>query len=442
VSVALAVVTTLLVGIVPAWNAARQDLAKGMRESGKGVGAGHKYGWLRHGLVVVEVALSLVLLLGAGLLMRSFAALVSADLGVNPAGLAYVTPRFQTRDEPGNAQRHIYYTNAVARARALDRVVGAALVSGGPYGGWGMAASRPGMQTPPGGARGVFALFCDEHYLGLVGLNPLRGRAFAPADMTSGARVVIISRSLAERYFGQEDPIGKYLDLPDLAKPPASVTDPRFSIVGVVEDVRNQGPNEISWPGVYLPTTVTVTGNTPRRVLVRTTGDAATVVPALERAVRAADPNVPVRSGQTVEEDLQRGLLAQPRFSLVILTVFAIIGLLLVTVGVYGVMAYAVSQRRHEFAIRMALGATGGDVVRSVVRSGAVLLGAGIGIGLAASRVTNGLVSSAVFGSSGADSMLSGAIVVAVIATVGLAACLLPARRASRTSPMAALRQD
>jgi ABC-type antimicrobial peptide transport system permease subunit len=177
-------------------------------------------------------------------------------------------------------------------------------------------------------------------------------------------------------------------------------------------------------------------------VLVRTTGDAATVVPALERAVRAADPNVPVRSGQTVEEDLQRGLLAQPRFSLVILTVFAIIGLLLVTVGVYGVMAYAVSQRRHEFAIRMALGATGGDVVRSVVRSGAVLLGAGIGIGLAASRVTNGLVSSAVFGSSGADSMLSGAIVVAVIATVGLAACLLPARRASRTSPMAALRQD
>jgi putative ABC transport system permease protein len=329
----------------------------------------------------------------------------------------------------------------VARARALDGVAGAALLSGWPYGGREMAASRPGMQAP-GGARGVLALFCDEHYLGLVGLHALRGRAFAPADMTSGARVAIISRALADRYFGQEDPIGQYLDLPDLAKAPASVTDPRFSIVGVVEDVRNQGPNQIPRPGIYLPTTVTMDGNTPRLVLVRTTGDAATVVPALERTVRAVDANVPVRSGQTVEGQLQRGLLAQPRFSLVILTVFAIIGLLLVAVGIYGVMAYAVSQRRHEFAIRMALGATGEDVVRSVVRSGTVLLGAGVGIGLAASRVTNGLVSTVVFDARGDDSMLSAAIVVAVIAAVGLTACLVPARRASRTSPIAALRQD
>jgi hypothetical protein len=131
VRVALAVVTTLLVGNRACLNAARQDLAKSMRESGKGVGVGHRYGWLRHGLVVVEVALSLVLLFGAGLPMRTFAALVSADLGVNPAGLAYVTPRFQTRDEPGNAQRHLYYANTVARAEP-STAWSEPLVSGSP----------------------------------------------------------------------------------------------------------------------------------------------------------------------------------------------------------------------------------------------------------------------------------------------------------------------
>lgn len=180
----------------------------------------------------------------------------------------------------------------------------------------------------------------------------------------------------------------------------------------------------------------------PIVIMVRTSGDADAVVPALERAVRAVDPNVPVRSGETVEGDLRRGYLAQPRFSLVVLTAFATIGLLLVAVGVYGVMAYAVSRRSQEFAIRMALGATGKDVVRAILRLGIVLLGAGILIGLAASVVTNRLITDAVVGLSVTSSTLPGVVAVAVLAVVGLAACLIPARRASRTSPMAALRQD
>ena len=441
-SLALAVVTTLIVGIVPAWNASRQDLANGMKESGKGTGAGHKHGWIRQGLVVAEVALSLVLLLGAGLLIRSFATLVSTDLGVDPAGIASVFPRFEHRDTPGIAQRHLYYADALARARTVPGVTEAALVSTWPYGGWPMAAARPGVE-PPAGARGVIATLCDEHYLGLVRLHPLRGRAFTPADISSAAHVVVISRSLAERYFGQEDPLGQYLDLPDLAKAPALLTDTRFSIIGVVEDVRNQGPSEVPWPGVYLPTTLTAAGNTPRRIVVRTAGDAASVLPALERAVRAVDLDVAVRSGITLEDALKRSFHAQPRFSLIILTAFAAIGLALVAVGVYGVMAYAVSRRAQEFAIRMALGATSEDVVRTVVRAGAVLLGAGIVIGLAASQVTNRLVvSNVVMESAGADVLWSGLGAVAVIALVGLAACLIPARRVSRMSPMAALRQD
>ena len=248
---------------------------------------------------------------------------------------------------------------------------------------------------------------------------------------------------LAERYFGQDNPIGQYLDLPDLARTPVFMMDTAFSIIGVVKDVRNQGPADVPWPGVYLPTTLTAVGNTPRMILVRTTGDPTTVVPGLERAVRAADLDIAIRNGGTIEDDMQRIFHALPRFSLAILTAFATIGLLLVAVGVYGVMAYAVSRRSQEFAIRMALGATEDSIVRAVVRSGAVLLGAGIVIGLAASRVTNELVlSNVVLGSSETDATLSVVAAVAVIAVVGLAACLIPAQRASRISPMAALRQD
>jgi ABC-type antimicrobial peptide transport system permease subunit len=165
--------------------------------------------------------------------------------------------------------------------------------------------------------------------------------------------------------------------------------------------------------------------------------------PPLERAVRAVDLDVAVRSGLTLDDALKRSFHAQPRFSLVILTAFAAIGLALVAVGIYGLMAYAVSRRAQEFAIRMALGATSEDVVRTVVRAGIVLLGSGIVIGLAASQMTNRLVVSyVVMDAAGADVLWSGLGAVVVVALVGLAACLIPARRVSGMSPMAALRQD
>jgi putative ABC transport system permease protein len=392
--------------------------------------------------VVAEVALSLVLLLGAGLLIRSFATLVSTDLGVDPTGIAAVSPRFEHRDTPDVAQRHRYYADALARARTVPGVSEAALVSNWPFGGSSITAMRPGAEPQTGGRR-VVATLCDEHYHGLARLRPLRGRTFTPADISAAARVVVISRSLAEQYFGREDPLGQYLDLPDLAKAPALLTDTRFSVIGVVEDVRNLGLSEVPRPGLYLPTTLTAFGNTPRLIVVRASGDAAPVVPALERAVRAVDHDIAVRSGVTLNDALKRIFHAQPRFSLVILTAFAGIGLALVAVGVYGVMAYAVSRRAQEFAIRMALGATREDVLRTVVRAGAVLLGAGIVIGLAASQITNRVVMShVVMQAADAGAWWTGLGGVAVIAVVGLTACLIPARRVLRMSPMAALRQD
>jgi putative ABC transport system permease protein len=442
VSLFLAVVTTLVVGLVPAWRASRQDLASGTRQSGKGAGAGHARGWSRKALVVAEVALSLVLLIGAGLLIRNFALLVSADLGVDPSGLAAVEPRFERRDAPDAAQRHRYYAEAVARARRVPGVSAAAVVSTWPWGGWPMKAGRPGVASS-GDGRGVIAAFCDEHYLGLARLRPLRGRTFTAADMSGDTHTAVVSRSLAEQYFGQADPVGQYLDLPDLAGSPAVLADTRFRILGVVEDVRNQGPNERPRPGVYLPTTLTVFGNAPRLLVVRTEGNAASVLPTLEREVGVVDRDVAVRSGVTLDASLRRNFHAQPRFSLVVLTAFAAIGLALVAVGVYGVMAYAVSQRAQEFAIRMALGATREAVLRTVVRTGVALLGAGIVIGMAASQLTNRLVATYVTTkAASADVLWSGLGAVAVVALVGLAACLIPASRVLRMSPMEALRQD
>jgi len=438
-SVALAVLTTLAVGIVPAWNAARQDLAGGMKESGKGTGA-HNHGWLRGGLVVAEVALSLVLLLGAGLLIRSFVGLINTDMGVDPSHLAYVQPRFEKVDEPGPAQRRQYYADAVSRVRSIDGVVGVALTSSWPLGGRTLVANRPGM-APPGDGHFVEGISCDEDYFEVVGLSPIRGRTFTAAEVSDGARVAVVSRSLADRYFGRTEAIGQYLELPELAKPPLALTDPAFRIVGIVEDVINDGPLTVANLGIYLPAWLWAIGNQPYQILARTAGDPAPVAMAMGGALASLSRDVPIRQFGTVENDLKRFWLAQPRFSLFILTVFAAIGLLLVAVGVYGVTAYAVSRRAQEFAIRMALGATGQDVLRVVLKSGTWLLGMGIVAGLVASRLTNRLVSSVVLNTEQVD-VASGIAAVAVIVVVGVAACLIPALRASRTTPMAGLRQE
>ena len=439
-SIALAMLTTLVVGIVPAWNASRLDLAVGMKESGKGTGASHKHGWLRSGLVVAEVALSLVLLLGAGLLIRSFVGLINADMGVDPSRLAYVQPRFEKIDEPGQAQRQQYYAEAVSRVRSIDGVASVALTSSWPYGGRAFVVNRPGME-PPADVRLVAGIACDEHYFDVVGLSPVRGRSFTAAEVSAAARVAVVSRSLADRFFGRDEALGQFLEMPQLAKPPLALTDTTFLIVGVVEDVLNDGPQSVPYPGIYLPSSLSAIGNQPYQILARTAGDPAPVAIAMGRAVGALDPDVPVREFGTVEDELKRSWHAQPRFSLVILTVFAAIGLLLVAIGVYGVMAYAVSRRSQEFAIRMALGASQQDVLRVVLTSGAWLLGIGIVAGLVASQLTNRVVSSAVLNTDRID-VASGIAAVVVIVVVGVAACLIPARRAARTSPMQALRQD
>ena len=442
-SLVLAVVTTLIVGIVPAWNASRQDLANGMKESGKGTGAGQKHGWIRQGLVVAEVAISLVLLLGAGLLIRSFATLVSTDLGVDPAGIAAVFPRFEHRDESGHraaspvllgrpgaradrpwrhrrgpgvqlAIRRLADGGRAARRRASGRRSqgdGDLLRRALPRTREAPSASRPCLHA----GRHQQRRPCGRH-------QPLARRAV----LRPGRSARPVPRAAGPRQ-GAGPPDRHPLQHHRRRRGRAQPGPERRPVAGRLpaDDAHCRRQHAAADRGSH--------GGRCRRI----------VLPALERAVRAVDLDVAVRSGVTLDDALKRSFHAQPRFSLVILTAFAAIGLALVAVGVYGVMAYAVSRRAQEFAIRMALGATSEDVVRTVLRAGIVLLGAGIVIGLAASQMTNRLVVSyVVMESAGADVLWSGLGAVAVIALVGLAACLIPARRVSRMSPMAALRQD
>ena len=294
---------------------------------------------------------------------------------------------------------------------------------------------------PPADVRFVVAITCDERYFQVVGLSPLRGRLFTASEIGASERVTVVSNALATRYFGSEDALGQFVELPDLAKPPMSLADTTFRIVGIVEDVRNDGPQDRPYPGIYLPSSLRPVGNQPYWILARTTTDPAPVAVAMGRVIGAVSADVPIRQTGTVEDLVARSWHAQPRFGLFILTVFATIGLALVAIGVYGVMAYTVSRRSQEYAIRVALGATHVDVRRTVLVSGVWLLGIGVVTGLAASQVTSRFMSAVILNTTIVD-VASTVIAVAVILVVGIAACLVPARRAARISPITALRQD
>jgi putative ABC transport system permease protein len=246
-----------------------------------------------------------------------------------------------------------------------------------------------------------------------------------------------VNQALVVRHFGSENPIGQTIRLARLATLPEPVLDPTFEIVGVIGDIPNDGTLE-TLPAAYVPTSVTPAF--PRILVLRTAGDPASMLNSIRRELRAVDRTVAVSDVVTVEEELQSSY-AQPRFTMLILAAFAGTGLLLVAVGVYGVMAYAVSQRSHEIAIRMALGADRPRMLREVVGSGARLLAAGIGVGLIASLGTNRLLANDTSNTSPYDPVTMAAGVVVVLA-MGLIASYYPALRAARVDPMAALRHE
>jgi predicted permease len=438
-SLSVAVFTALLFGLAPALHLAKPDIVEPLKDSGKGVSGGFRHAKLRNTLVVVEVALSLVLLVGAGLLMRSFVALQQVELGLNPDNILVARLPLPKEQYKTAAAKQHFFRELLQRLYALPGVVAATETSTlPPYGGIPSEIEIPG-KTHSDKWNAIFQL-CSEGYFPTVGIRMLRGRTLSEADVNDGRKVAVVNQTLVKKYFGQEDPIGRQIKLTMLETVPETpVKNPIFEIIGVVADVKNQGIQEPPNPEVWVP--YTVTGAFERGILVRTSKDPLPMLNSVRREIWAVDRNVALTLTGTLKDFLKSFSYAEPRFSLILLGVFAGVGLVLVAIGIYSVIAYTVSRQTHEIGIRMALGAGHGDVLQMVMRMGLRLIGLGTIAGLAVSFGVTRLLASQLWGISPHDPLTLG-IVVAVVAISGLAACYFPARRAARVDPMVALRHQ
>jgi len=436
-SLVISVLTALLFGLVPALQTARRDVVERLKDSGKGVSAGFRGGWLRNALVVGEVALSLMLLAGAGLLMRTFVQLQNVDLGLNPDNILVARLPLPRGQYTQAADKQRFFHQLLDRLHALPGVVAATeTTSLPPYGGIDTEIEIYG-KTHTERWEAIFQL-CSEGYLPTLGLRLVHGRWLTAADVNGARRVAVVNQTLVTKFFGREDPLGQRIKLNMLeAFPEGPVENPVFEIVGVISDAKNQGIQDPPSPEAFVP--YTLTGAFERGILVRTHGDPGAMLQTVRREIWAVDRGVAVTMTGTLNEYLARFSYAEPRFSVVLLGVFAGVGLVLVAIGVYSVIAYTVSRQTHEIGIRMALGASRSAILRMVGLAGLRLIAVGLAIGLLGSVVVSRVVTNQLWGVSPHDP-LTLSLVVAVLIVCGLTACYVPALRATRVEPVKALR--
>lgn len=437
-SLAAAAVTAVFFGLVPALQTARRDLVEPLKDAGKGSGAGFRGGKLRASLVVAEVALSLVLLTGAGLLMRSFIKLQTIDLGFDPDRILFARLPFPRGQYQTAAEKQRYFEQLLPRLRVLPGVEAAtATCSLPPYGGYGSDIEIPG--KPQTERRSADIEMCSDGYFQTMGVRLLRGRLLAENEVAGARYLAVVNQAFATRYFGTEDPVGRQVLIKRLADMDGRTAAPSFEIIGVVSDIRNDGLERPTEAAMMIP--YTVSGGFERGVLLRTAGDPRPLVNPVRREIWAVDGNVAVTDTDSISGFLHNYSYATPRFSLMVLGVFAAVGLALITVGIYSVMAYAVTRQTHEIGIRMALGAAPADVLRLVLRTGMGLVGLGAVTGLAASLAVTRVLASQLRGVPPNDP-LTLALVVGLVVLTGLLACWIPARRATKVDPMVALRAE
>jgi putative ABC transport system permease protein len=435
----ISLVTGLIFGLVPALEASRPDLNETLKEGGKGAGSGTRSHRVRDVFVVAEIALALVLLIGSGLMIKSFLRLQSVNPGFNPENLLTVRlllPESKYGQEP---QRIAFFRQALSRIESLPGVREASAINFLPFTGLGAATSFTieGRPAPAAGEKPtVDSRVADPNYFRTMGIPLLKGRIFSEKEATEASHVVIVNEAMVRNYFPDEDPIGKRVTIAMSNKPVPS------EIIGVVGDVKHAGldiePRAMAyWPHPELVYPFMT-------IVVRTEGDPLNFAPAVQREVQALDKDQPVADVRTMEQ-LLAASVARARFITLLLSIFAGVALLLAAVGIYGVMSYSVSQRTHEIGIRMALGASQKDVMKMVVGQGMALALVGVGIGLAAAFLLSFLLtrvmSSLLYGVSASDPLTFAALSV-LLAGVALVANLVPARKAIKIDPMVALRYE
>ena len=427
----------VLFGTVPALQASRFDLVRALNEGASQMGGGFRFrrgNRTRSVLVVAEVALALMLLVGAGLLVRSFVTLATVDPGFDPARVLTAElnlPRSQYSDTTAASA---LFDQVLARTIARPGVEAVGLVSSLPLTrGESLIAFRTQGQAAPTSRDEMTAArpqLVSPGYLDAIGLRLVAGRFVTDRDTESSPRVVVVNEAFASAYFPGEDVVGQRLNL-GRGEP--------TEIVGVVGDVHHRGLDSRPQPELYFSYRQSLLGRGVPRVsiVVRTTGDPRALGPFLRQDILDLNPYLPIDNAMTMEARLASSV-AQPRFYALVLGVFAASALALAMVGIYGVLAYTVSQRSREIGLRIALGADSGRIRNLVVRQGALLVGMGVALGLAGALVTTRALQSLLFGVTPLDVPTLIAVPVLLI-TVAIAACYLPARRASRVVPMDAL---
>jgi putative ABC transport system permease protein len=437
-TLAVATVTALIFGLVPAVQAARKDLNEPLRDTSKGLSGGFRHGKLRNTVVVLEVALSLTLLVSAGLLMRSFVALREVHLGFQPdhvlvARLPLPVERYKTADQIAS-----FYRPLLQRLKALPGVVAATETSTlPPYGGIGSEIEIPG-KTHSDKWNAIFQL-CSEGYFPVLKLQFLDGRAFTEAEVNGARKLAVVNQAFVKKYLPGENPIGRQVRIAQLTEFEDKVAEPMFEIIGLVADARNRGLQDPPEPEIWIP--YTVTGSSFRGIMVRTAQEPMSMMNVVRHEVWATDSNVALTLTGTLEGFISQFTYAGPRFGFLLMIVFGAVGLILVTIGVYSVLAYTTARRTQEIGIRMALGAAGSDVLGLVIRMGLRLVAIGVGFGLLVSLALGRIIATQLWGVSAYDPWTLTCVPVVLLMT-GFLACWLPARRAARIDPIVALRYE
>ncbi len=427
--------TAIVFGLLPALKASAVNVVEPLKSGGR-TGPGGRESWLANGLVVSEVGLSLMLLIAAALMVRAMLRVTSAEYGVDTSNVLVARIPLDPQRYPDPQRRLAFATQLIERLKAVSAVEHAALNTGyHPFGNSAVPVDVPGVADTR--VATVHPVTAD--YLRVFRIPLRRGRLLDETDVRSRRSLAVVSESFAQRYFAGRDALGATFRMPRLSQPPFSLKNDSFEIVGIVGDTTIAFSREVR-PEAYIP--FTLAGPPNFGVLIRShSGSAKALVPVLREALASLDKDQPLTDAEPVDYFVARFVAAGPKFNVVLFSVFGLLGLALVTVGIYGLIANAVARRTREIGLRMALGATERDVTGLMVGRGVRLIGLGILVGALGGLGAARYLATLVRGASPWDPV-SIIAVVAMLTATGVLACWIPARRAARIVPVNALRAE
>ena len=436
-SIAMAVVCTVVCGMAPAIHALRTDLRAKMSGTGTGTNPSAAHGKLRSALVVAEVALSVILLVSAGLMMRSVLRLQRIDFGINTKNLLYAGLSFPDTIRQTPEAQALVFDRFFAKLRVLPGITTASTtIAKPPFGG------APSDTIVPGKVHSEQWMtrldLCNEDYLATMPLQLRLGRFLSSSDVAGARRAAVVNQAFVDQYLAGENPVGRSVRFSLLDQFP-NLKDKNFEIVGVVANTKNWGWRFSPMPQAYLPYTLVPADVTS--FVARTAVKPESLIPQIQQIVWDVDPNVALVDAIGLDAWLHKFMFANAEFEFITLTSFASIGLLLVSIGILSVMAYTVALQTHEFGVRMAIGAQRGDVLRLVVGQGLKLALTGGVVGILGAVAATRFLSSLLDGVKPADPLTFISVSV-VLTSVALIACYIPARRAARVDPVVALRHE